>query len=379
MAKRFISFQCLTFILLTAILTACATQTEIPATAAPTNTNTNLIVTVSPIPTKTLIPTPTAVRTPPALPEIYTSDYLNPNDMPHTYIADTCEYLKSRWNPNNAVPGTVVMIVMLNDINRGSKPNSPDSITVSQFEYLIENVREQGFEAIDSAQLADFLEGNKYIPPRSILFVQDRRRTADNFNKHFRPQWEEWGWPVVNGWIVQEDTPDALWQENLALEQEGFVDHQFYSPLRRISNNASEGFLSGELKKYTDTFEERFGKLPIAIIWPDEPGSNFTKAARGLGFRLGFTANARGPVMYNWIPLADREDLTRPAYYPEGPFNDPLMTLPRYWPSQVVNQLDQVRLTGKDAMDYAEQNKGIELEYYNIVCAPIYGSITDTP
>ena len=271
------------------------------------------------------------------------------------------------------------MIVMFNDINKGSKPNSPDSITANQFTYLIENVREQGFEAINSAQLADFLESNKYVPPRSILFVQDRRRTADNFNKHFRPQWEEWGWPVVNGWIVQEDTSEALWQENLTLEQEGFVDHQLYSPLRRISHSASEGFLSGELKKYTDTFEERFGKFPIAIIWPDKPGGNFTKAARILGFRLGFTANARGPIMYNWIPLADHEDPTRPAYYPEGSFNDPLMTLPRYWPSQVVDYLDQVRLTGKDAIAYAEKNKEVELEYYDIVCAPSYGAITDTP
>jgi hypothetical protein len=373
MARHFASLQHLTLVLLTAILTACATQTEMPSIVTPTETNPT--ATAFPIPTKTLLPTPTAVRTPPALPEAYTSDYLNPNDTPHTYVADTCEYLKNRWNPNNAIPGTIVMIVMLNDINRGSKPNSSDSITVSQFEYLIENVREQGFEAIDSAQLAKFLESNKYIPPRSILFVQDRRRTADNFNKHFRPQWEEWGWPVVNGWIVQEDTSEALWQENLILEQEGFVDHQLYSPLRRISSSASEGFLSGELKKYTDTFEERFGKIPIAIIWPDKPGSNFTKAARGLGFRLGFTANARGPVMYNWIPLADHEDLSRPAYYPEGPFDDPLMTLPRYWPSQVVDQLDQVRLTGKDAVAYAEQNKEVELEYYDIVCAPTYGSI----
>lgn len=369
--------QYLTVVLLIVILTACATQTEIPPTATPTEANPTATAHI--IPTETFVPTPTAVRTPLALPEIFTSDYLNQYDTPHTYIADTCKYLKNRWNPNNAAPGTVVMIVMLNDINKGSKPNSPDSITVSQFEYLIENVREQGFEAIDSTQLADFLESNKYIPPRSILFVQDRRRTADNFNKHFRSQWEQWGWPVVNGWIVQEDTLEALWQENLALEQEGFVDHQLYSPLLRISKNASQGFLSGELKKYTDTFEERLGKIPIAIIWPDTPGSNFTKAARGLGFRLGFTANARGPVMYNWIPLAGREDLTRPAYYPEGPFDDPLMTLPRYWPSQVVDQLDQVRLTGKDAVTYAKQNKEVELEYYDVVCAPTYGPIPDTP
>jgi hypothetical protein len=313
------------------------------------------------------------------LPDIYISKYLNPIDKPHTYIDDTCEYLKNRWDSNNAVPGTVVMIVMVNNINRGDKPNSSDSITVIQFERLLENVKEQGFEAINSVQLADFLESNAYIPPRSILFLQEGRRTAENFERHFRTPWEAWGWPVVNGWIIQTDTPETLWLENLALEQEGFVDHQLYSSLHRFSDNASEEYLSGELQKYVDIFEERYDKAPIAITWPGEPGINFPKAARNLGFRLGFTQNARGPVMYNWIPLANREDLERPAYYPEALYKDPLMTLPRYWPSQVRDQLDQVRLTGKDAMAYAEQNKEIELEYYDIVCAPEYGEIAITP
>jgi hypothetical protein len=242
----------------------------------------------------------------------------------------------------------------------------------------MENVQAQGFEAINSEQLADFLERNQYIPPRSVLFVQDGRRTADNFNKHFRPFWDESHWPVVNGWIVQENSPEALLQENLVLEQEGFVDHQLYSSLQRFSENASEGYLSDQLKKDTDAFEERFNKVPIAILWPNKPGINFINAARQLGFRLGFTANTRGPVMYNWIPLADSEDLSRPAYYPEGPFHDPLMTLPRYWASQAVESLDQVRLTGKNAATYAEQNKDVELEYYDIVCAPTYGPISGT-
>ena len=362
------------------ILVACAPSPETPAPPTPTNLPEKIPPgTDSPTQTETPSPSPTAARTPPALPDIYVSDYLNPVDTPHTYIEDTCEYLKNRWDPNNAAPGTIVMIVMLNNINRGDKPDSPDSITVVQFERMVENLKEQRFEAINAAQLGDFLESNKKIPPRSALFLQDGRRTADNFNRRFRQYWEDWGWPVVNSWIIQVDSPDSLIQEHLALEQEGFVDHQLYSSLHRFSDNASEEYLTGELKKYTDIFEERYNKAPIAITWPGEPGINFPKAARTLGFRLGFTQNARGPVMYNWIPLADRLDLKRPAYYPETSFNDPLMTLPRYWPSQVRDQLDQVRLTGKDAIAYAEQNKETELEYYEIVCAPAYGGIVTAP
>jgi len=267
------------------------------------------------------------------------------------------------------------MLVMLNTINRGDKPNSSDSITVKQFERMMNNVKEQGYEAINTEQLLGFLESNQYIPPRSILFLQDGRHKAGNFNIHFRPYWEDWGWPVVNGWIIQTNSPDSLLQENLALEKEGFVDHQLYSSLHRFSDKASEEYLSGELKKYTDIFEKRYSKAPIAITWPNKPGLNFVAAARNLGFKLGFTQNTRGPVMYNWVPLAAHEDRERPSYYPEDSFKDPLMTLPRYWPAQVKNSLDQVRLVGKHAGIYAEANKEVELEYYEIVCTPEYGEI----
>jgi hypothetical protein len=49
------------------------------------------------------------------------------------------------------------------------------------------------------------------------------------------------------------------------------------------------------------------------------------------------------------------------------------MTLPRYWPQQVHNALDAVRITGQDAAAYAERNKQTELEYYDIACAAEYG------
>lgn len=327
--------------------------------------------------TITETPIPTPIRTPPALPEIFISDQLNPIDTPYVYVVDTCEYLKNRWDPNNAQPGTVVMLVMINNINRGDIPNSTDSITVSRFEHMMENVIEQGYEAINSQQLLDFLENNSYIPPRSILFLQEGRRTAGNYESHFRKAWEAYKWPVVNGWITQLDSTQSLLDENLALEQEGFVDHQLYSPLQRYRENASEEFLSAELTKHIDIFTERFEKPPVGISWPGKPGVNFINAARNMGFKLGFTQNTRGPVMYNWIPLAAYEDMDRPAYYPEDPYNDPLMTLPRYWATNVVESLDQVRLVGKGSVAYAKKHKDTELEYYEIVCAPKYGEIPE--
>ncbi len=56
--------------------------------------------------------------------------------------------------------------------------------------------------------------------------------------------------------------------------------------------------------------------------------------------------------------------------------NDPRMVLPRYWPSQVLENLDIVRVTGEQAAAYAEQNKAVELEYYDILCSPTLGPIS---
>ena len=79
--------------------------------------------------------------------------------------------------------------------------------------------------------------------------------------------------------------------------------------------------------------------------------------------------------MFNWVPLAEQKDNMRPSYAPEGPVDDPLMTLPRYTPFQVQDALDTVRVIGKEAAAYAGQNKTSELAYYDSVCAPTYGSI----
>jgi len=80
--------------------------------------------------------------------------------------------------------------------------------------------------------------------------------------------------------------------------------------------------------------------------------------------------------MFNWIPQAQASDPMRPIYLPEGPAGDPLLTLPRYWPSQVSAEVDNIRLMGKEAAALAEANKATELEYYDIVCAPDYGPLT---
>jgi hypothetical protein len=79
--------------------------------------------------------------------------------------------------------------------------------------------------------------------------------------------------------------------------------------------------------------------------------------------------------MYNWVPQADTFNQSNPSAFPETPAGNPLMTLPRYWSINARGELDNVRTISDQAAQYAEQNKAVELEYYDIVCAPTYGPI----
>ena len=331
------------------------------------------------LPTETPIPPPTVIRTPPVLPSTFVPSQLNPLDTPHTYVEDTCQYLYDKWNSNNAAPGTVVMVVMFHGIVKDAVANDAEDITVKDFNQLMNDLKEQGFEAINMQKMADFIDHNAKIPPRSVLLISDDRHQGAYFNDHFRPYRDQWGWHVVNGWISFEDGPRALsLEDNIALEAEGWVDHQSHGYIHNInmSDSSTDEFIKTEFERSIADLQANFNKTPVAIIWP---GGNFgirpVQIAREYGFRLGFTINPRGPVMYNWVPLADQPDPGRPAFLPEGHVNDPRMVLPRFWPYQVQANLDAVRNMGNNAAAYAEQNKATELEYYDIMCASMLGQI----
>ena len=371
----------ITILLMSIFITACGSnkdiqistpsETNIP-TQQPTNTPTE-----TPLPTDTPIPTATAVRTPPPLPSLYQSPYLNPLDYPHSYIENACDYLKLKWDPNKSEPGTIVMVVMFHSIMKDGDPPA-NGIKFSEFMLAMETLKEQNFEAITMEQLVGFLETNQKIPARSVLLIADDRHFSQYFNTFFRPLYEKWGWPVINAWISHpEQTSEGLWAENEALANEGWVDYQAHGVIHYpIVESSTDDYIMGELQGSIDFIQQHYNKTPIAFIWP---GGNFTQRgvqlARYAGYQVGFTVNPRGPIMFNWIPLADQEDPMRPSYLAEGSMGDPLMVLPRYWPAQILQEIDHVRVMGKEAAAYAQQNKAVELEFYDIVCAPSFGPI----
>ena len=380
-SARFASLVLLLILLLSACQPAPASAPTADINAALTQAFqtafAQLQPTGTPIPTDTPVPAATALRTPPALPATFVASQLNPLDTPHTYVEDTCQYLHDKWSPENAAPGTVAMVIMFHGITQ-EKAERVHDISKQDFKQLMNDLKEQGFEAINATQLADFLDHNAKIPARSVVLIVDDRHRAESFNEHFRPYHEQWGWQVVNGWISAFGAQDAFLPENVALANEGWVDYQSHGFIHNenMTDSSTDEFLKQELEGSKENLQAQFHKTPVAIIWP---GGNFgvrpVQAARQYGYRVGFTINPRGPVMYNWVPLAEAQDPARPIFLPEGYVKDPRMVLPRYWPYQVQASLDTVRTIGNEAAAYAEQNKATELEYYDIMCAPTYGAI----
>lgn len=378
----------LTILLLAVLLASCGTDAPPAPTIDPNAAMTQAFATVnaamtataqSSAPTETPVPTATIPRTPPALPTAYQSSSLAPFVSPHAYITDTCQYLRAKWDPNNAAPGTVVLVIMFHGIEKASTETmDPKNISSKDFKKLMNDLHELGFTAINTQQLADFLYTNAKIPSRSVLLVVDDRKFAENFNTWFRPYWNEWGWPVVNSWISAFGGADNVLAENVALEKEGWVDHQAHGVVHNtpMGDDSTDEYLRSELQGSIDVFQQYYGKTPIAIIWP---GGGFgvrpVQMARQLGYKLGFTVNPRGPLMFNWIPQADADDPANQYDIAEGPVGDPLLTLPRYWDTDAASKLDEIRIMGNEAAAYAEQVKPVELDYYDIVCAPTLGPI----
>jgi hypothetical protein len=371
----------LTLSLFAALLPACQ-----PA-AAPPDTNIALTAafgtafaqisapTATPVFTDTPIPTPTVLRTPPALPGTYQSSLLKPADLPRTYVADSCQYIKNKWDSTKSAPGTVVMTIMYHGINKGDA--SGNDVTVGQHKQIMNDLYETGFQAITMQQMADFMYDNAKIPQRSVLLIVDDRHFAEYFNDHWRPYFDQWAWTVVNAYIGVDERTD-LWAENAALSAEGWVDYQSHGYLHNtpISEGSTDEFIISEMGGAITSIQKYMNKTPIAYIWP---GGGFSKRAveigPTLGYKLGFTVNPRGPVMYNWVPQADTVNDANPYAIPETPAGNPLMTLPRYWSTDARDNIGNVVAMGQEAAAYAEQNKATELEYYDIVCAPTYGPI----
>ena len=332
------------------------------------------------LPPPTPTPTMTPIRTPPALPGLFASDILDKNVLPQTYVEDTCDYLKAKWDPNNSVPGTVVMVIMYHSVTEDFNTLLPDGSQVHHKDVVmtLEHAYEVGFQTITTTQLADFLDHNARIPRRSLLVIVDDRKRKEFYETHFFDLLRKFNYTITNAWISAKDTPEYLWKENQEVVATGLVDPQSHGVVHNINigEYSDDAFIRGELEGSIEAIQQYFGKRPVGFIWP---GGGFTRRAaelaREAGYRVGFTTNPRGPIMYNWIPQADKVDPAHTFWLPETGAGDPRMTLPRYWSMDAAYRIDDVAAIGEQAEAEALKNKATELEYYDIVCKPRTGAI----
>lgn len=270
------------------------------------------------------------------------------------------------------------MPIMIHGVAAGDEtPDRANGTNHNHLEVLFRDLNQQGFVTITTQQLFDFLDHNAKIPQRSVILISDDRHYADYFNTHFVPFLQKYGWKTVTNAFITFPDNNVLLDENKQLAASGWVDYQSHGiDAISITENSSDEFINAELVKSYDWLKQNFDVTPIAYIWP---GGNFTGHAVDLavhaGYKVGFTINPRGPIMFNWIPLSDNLDSMRPSWFPEGKVSNILMVLPRYWVTDADKRIDDVRVIGQKAADYAAANKDVELQYYNIMCQPVLGPI----
>ena len=325
-------------------------EVESPAAAAATATTT-----VPQVPSRpTFTPDPNVTPEPPP---VFQSNKLLRGAKPVAYIDDACEYLRLRWDLDNAAPGTIIVPIMYHRVRE--KPGER-GVNEAYFKQTMRKAHELGFQTITAEQAADFLERNAKIPPRSLmLFVDDRRVPV--INKHFMPFLKRYDWTVISAWIIANtDERPGLWERIEAAYQTGHVDVQSHG-LRHLYMipGTPKKKIREELYGPFPYFEEHFGYRPVAFIWP---GGNYTpyavRVAREAGYRIGFTIFPNGPVMFNWIPLQKAERKV----------GDPLLLLPRYHANSVKEQLPIAVEMGEKAKAQALAHYPQEAAWYREHC-----------
>ena len=296
-----------------------------------------------------------------ALP-VFTSTVAFANVRAQTYITDVCQYLRNRWDPARAAPGTIVVPVMFHTVFEGMPYRPGDThIPAEDLARTVETARELGFRTITSLQLADFLERNAPIPQRSMIWILDDRH-PDMIEKYFVPIARDNGWTVTLGWIVGDTgTRKGLWKQMEDLNATGYLDVQSHGYAHLyVQDDTPEALIRQELFGPIAVTEEHFGHRPTAFVWP---GGNFNlrsvQLAREAGYRVTFTIYARGPLMYNWVPQGK----------PERAVGDPVLLLPRFWARPDLPEvLQEAADLGDAAAAQARSEREREAQYYQTAC-----------
>lgn len=324
--------------------------------------------TVEPSETPTITPTasPTATEIPPTITPTpfaitsFESDALRKGVVPVNYIKDTCRYLVNRWGEGKSTPGTIVVPIMFHSVVKpGRTVVNYSDMSLAGFEYLMTKAKSMGFSTITTEELIGFLDSNEKIPEYSLLLILDDRRPGVT-EEYFMPYLKSYDWTLTLAWLTTEKTSDYIWDRMERLAETGRLDVQSHGHESvYIQNYTPIDIVEEELFTPIGIIQEHFGNIPLAHIWS---GGNFTEQsveiAREAGYRVGFTAYSRGPLLFNWIPQGEVE-LT---------VEDPLMVLPRYWSPDLDVSLNHAVSISEEAEQHADAVKEEELLFIELYC-----------
>jgi len=348
-------------------LASCSPQTVAPLLSQSTPTDLPATQTSPPL-TATIPPSPPApISLPPAE---FSTNALRVGISPASYIENSCQYLAQRWDPEKSLPGTVVAPIMFHGIvPSGETPGDPAHINLDTFNAIVSLAKELGFETITSEELLGFLSFNDAIAPRAMILILDDRRPG-TAEQYFLAINKEQDWTTTLAWPIGDtDSRTGLWEQIEAVYNTGYFDiqshglqHNVYLP--SLSTEETKEEIRGSIP----ILEEHFGQTPIAYIWP---GGIFNElgiqVASESGFELGFTVYSRGPIQFNWIPQGEEE----------LEYGAPLLTLPRFWSSAALLNLQQTAALGDEARLFAQENYLTEAAWYQENCGAELAPLSD--
>jgi peptidoglycan/xylan/chitin deacetylase (PgdA/CDA1 family) len=251
----------------------------------------------------------------------------------------------------------------------GETPGDPAHINLDTFNAIVSLAKELGFETITSEELLGFLSFNDAIPPRAMILILDDRRPG-TAEQYFLPINKELDWTTTLAWPIGDtDSRTGLWMQIEAVYNTGYFDIQSHGLQHNVylpSLSAEE--TREEIRGSIPILEEHFGQTPIAYIWP---GGIFNElgiqVASESGFELGFTVYSRGPIQFNWIPQGEEE----------LEYGAPLLTLPRFWSSAALLNLQQTAALGDEARLFARENYLTEAAWYQENCGAELAPLSD--
>ncbi len=209
-------------------------------------------------------------------------------------------------NPRGVRADGVQTVPILAYHRLGARPGKM-VITPEQFETQLEHLRRNDYTVIRLSEFAEFLEGRRALPRRSVVITFDDGHVSGY--QHAFPLLVKYGYPST--FFLYTDflgAKEALgWAQIREMAASGLVDFQSHSRTHanlsvRLPDESERQYrsrLDGEVRGSRDVIQRNLQVKPVHFAYPfgDASQATLDALARG-GFRLGLTVNPGGNAFY---------------------------------------------------------------------------------